>query len=192
MVHLVLSEVQLQNAQDGPSGGCFRPVDSGGYGHSSGVATSTDRQLFLTEAKVRMSLTMPLPEAPTQRDVVIEIGGLPIEVQTTDPEFERILRGRYRDYIRPEVAPEFALRVQVTTPDMTDPDADAEVWLEDREWKMVRGDFRATWNPEERRGQVTQSANPYSIDSVRPGARCSAAARRAASSASACVGKLSE
>jgi hypothetical protein len=56
--------------------------------------------------------------------------------------------------------------VNVITPDMTDPDADAEVWLEDREWKMVRGDFRASWNPVERRGQVTQSANPYSIDSV--------------------------
>ena len=113
-----------------------------------------------------MSLTMPLPEAPTKHDVVIEIGGLPIEVQTTDPEFERILRGRYRDYIRPEAAPEFALNVQVTTPDMTDPDADAEVWQEDEEWKMVRGDFRASWNPAKRRGQVSQSANPYSIDSV--------------------------
>jgi hypothetical protein len=113
-----------------------------------------------------MSALMPLPEAPTRHDVVIEIGGLPIEVQTTDPEFEHILRGRYRDYIRPEIAPEFALSVQVTTPDMSDPDADAAVWLEGREWKMVRGDFRATWNPTERRGQVTQSANPYSIDSV--------------------------
>jgi hypothetical protein len=113
-----------------------------------------------------MTLAMPLPEAPPQLDVVIDIGGLPIEVQTTDPEFERILRGRYRDYIRPDHASEFALRVQVTSPDVFDPDADAEVWLEGREWRMQRGDFRASFDPISRRGQVAQSANPYSIDSV--------------------------
>jgi hypothetical protein len=109
---------------------------------------------------------MPLPAAPGQRDVLIEIGGLPIEVQTTDPEFEQILRGRYRDFIKPAVAAEFSLRVQVAAPEVGDPEADAEVWLEDREWKMVRGDFRASWNPAERRGQVKQTANPYAIDSV--------------------------
>ncbi len=65
-----------------------------------------------------------------------------------------------------ERASQFALRVQLTGPGVVDPDADAEVWLEDREWKMVRGDFRASWNPAERRGQVFQTANPYSIDSV--------------------------
>jgi hypothetical protein len=113
-----------------------------------------------------MSVSILVPEAPTKHDVVIEIGGLPIEVQTTDPEFERILRGRYHDYIRQEVVPQFALSVQLTAPDMSDPDADAAVWLEDRKWKMVRGDFHATWSTVERRGHVTQSANPYSIDSV--------------------------
>jgi hypothetical protein len=113
-----------------------------------------------------MCVSMVVPEAPTRHDVVIEIGGLPIEVQTTDPEFERILRGRYHDYVRQEVVPQFALSVQLTAPDMSDPDADAAVWLEGRKWKMVRGDFHATWSPIERRGQVTQSANPYSIDSV--------------------------
>jgi hypothetical protein len=113
-----------------------------------------------------MALSMQLPQAAANHDVVIDIGGFPIEVQTTDAEFERILRGRYRDYIRPGVASEFSLRVQLTNPDTFNPDADAEVWLEDREWRMERGDFRARWNPDERRGQVLQSANPYSIDSV--------------------------
>lgn len=103
---------------------------------------------------------------PNQRDVVIEIGGLPIVVQTTDLEFERILRGRYHDYIRQDIVPQFALSVQLTTPDMSDPDADVEVWLEGRKWKMVRGDFHSTWSTIERCGRVTQSANPYSIDSV--------------------------
>ena len=61
-----------------------------------------------------MSLTMPLSEAPLNRDVVsdivIDIGGLPIAVQTNDPEFERILWGRYRDYIRPGTTSDFARR----------------------------------------------------------------------------------
>jgi hypothetical protein len=109
---------------------------------------------------------MQLPGSTTSHDVVIEIGGLPIEVQTTDAEFERILRGRYGDYLRSDVASQFAFRVELTPPDAFDPDADVEVWLEDREWRMERGDFRARWNPAERQGEIFQSANPYSIDSV--------------------------
>jgi hypothetical protein len=107
-----------------------------------------------------------LPENATMREVVIDIGGLPIEVRTTDPEFERILWRRYGGYIRPGATSEFALRIQVTNPEVFDSDADAQVWLEGSEWRMERGDFRASWNPMERRGQVMQSANPYSIDSV--------------------------
>ncbi|MGA9062500.1 MAG: hypothetical protein WB341_12625 [Terracidiphilus sp.] len=109
---------------------------------------------------------MQFPEGEPNHDVVIEIGGLPIEVQTSDAEFERILKGRYGEYVRPGGASQFALRVELTTPETFDSDADAEVWLEDREWRMERGDFRARWNPADRQGQVVQSANPYSIDSV--------------------------
>jgi hypothetical protein len=58
------------------------------------------------------------------------------------------------------------LRVQLIAPEEFDADADAKVWLEGREWKMQRGDFQARWDPTERKGQVLQSANPYSIDSV--------------------------
>ncbi|MFZ0394838.1 MAG: hypothetical protein WCF17_19695 [Terracidiphilus sp.] len=98
--------------------------------------------------------------------MVIEIGGMGIEVQADSAEFERILKSRYGNYANSAVAPAFSLRVELTPPEAFNPDADAEVWLEGREWKMERGDFRAHWNPEERIGQVYQSANPYSIDSV--------------------------
>ncbi len=109
---------------------------------------------------------MPLPEAPTNQHIVIEIGGLPIEIQTTNADFERILRGRFRDYIRTAHAAQFALNVQVTSGDGSFRDADTEVRFEDREWKITRGDFRASWNPSERKGRVQQTANPYSIDAV--------------------------
>jgi hypothetical protein len=120
--------------------------------------------VFPSEANI-MSAAQLL-EVEATRSVVIEIGGLPIEVQTRDPEFELILRSRYRDFIRPGYGSDFALRVQVATPDSSDLDADAEVWLEGDQWRMERGDFHAVWNPTERRGEVKQSANPYSIDSV--------------------------
>ena len=87
-------------------------------------------------------------------------------MQTTDSEFKRILMGRYGDYARSGVATQFAFRVELTSPEAFDPDADAKVWLEDSEWKMERGDFRASWNPATRKGEIFQSPNPYSIDSV--------------------------
>jgi hypothetical protein len=109
---------------------------------------------------------MELETAGIPRSIVIEIGGLPIAVRTSDDAFERILRGRYRDFIRTAVPAQFSLDVSVASPDPHDPDADAEVWFDDREWKMTRGDFRASWNPSNRSGEVTQTANPYAIDSV--------------------------
>jgi len=113
-----------------------------------------------------MSLSMSFPNATAVRDVVIEIGGLPIEIRTTDAEFERLLKGRYGAFVSPGANAQFTLRVELTAPEQADPDADAEVWLEGEEWRMQRGDFRARWNPRDRQGQVFQSPNPYSIDSV--------------------------
>jgi hypothetical protein len=50
------------------------------------------------EAKDKMPLSTQLPGTRATHHVIIEIGGLPIDVQTTDAEFERILKGRYGDY----------------------------------------------------------------------------------------------
>jgi len=41
-----------------------------------------------------------------------------------------------------------------------------QVRLESGRWVMERGDFRAEWDTERRRGWVRQTANPYSIDAV--------------------------
>lgn len=48
----------------------------------------------------------------------------------------------------------------------TDPDEDVRVWRDGSLWNFTRGDFRAQWDPAERRGRIRQSANPYSIDCV--------------------------
>ena len=102
----------------------------------------------------------------THHQMVIEVGGVPIGLQTTDAGFVQLLQGRYGAYVKPGAASEFKFQMELTAPDMSNPDADAEVWLENGEWRMERGDFRAKWNPETHEGRIRQSVNPYSIDSV--------------------------
>ena len=111
-------------------------------------------------------LMEPTRSSSTSHQVVIEVGGVPIGLETTDPGFVHLLHGRYGDYVKPGAASEFSFHMELAPPDLSNPDADAEVWLEDGEWRMERGDFRARWNPRTRQGRIRQSANPYSIDSV--------------------------
>jgi hypothetical protein len=62
--------------------------------------------------------------------------------------------------------PSFQLNVELVPPDIVSDAEDVRVRLEGGRWVMERGDFRAEWEPERRRGWVRQSPNPYSIDSV--------------------------
>ena len=99
-------------------------------------------------------------------EIVIEIGGIPIKLQTTDPEFDHLLKARYGDYVTSGTQADFTFEMDLTPPGTYNADADAEVWLEGREWHMRRGDFRAQWSEDLRRGSVHQSVNPYSVDAV--------------------------
>jgi len=110
---------------------------------------------------------VPMETASTKSiEMVIEIGGIPIAMQTTDPTFIAILKKRYGDYVNAVTNPEFTFAVDLVPPDTFHSDADAEVWLSNGEWRLERGDFRASWNPESRQGTIRQSSNPYSFDSV--------------------------
>jgi len=60
----------------------------------------------------------------------------------------------------------FELEVELLPPGMMSDAEEARVRLEGGRWLMERGDFRAECDPEQRRGWVRQSANPYSIDAV--------------------------
>lgn len=102
----------------------------------------------------------------TRHNAIIEIGGIPIRLTTSDPEFITILQSRFADFFTSEATPEFEFLMDLVPPDQFDPDADAEVWLDNGEWHMQRGDFLARWNPRERKGLIRQSPNPHSIDSV--------------------------
>jgi hypothetical protein len=129
-------------------------------------------------------------------DVCIEIGEMPILVRTASAEFANLLRDRYGPFVvgaapsadpsdgglatgdrggrpcpprRPQGSPPnavFELEVELVPPgSVTDAD-EARVRVERGRWVLERGDFRAEWEPEHRRGWVRQSPNPYSIDAV--------------------------
>ena len=62
--------------------------------------------------------------------------------------------------------PVFSLDVELLPPGPVSDVEDVRVRLECGRWLMERGDFRAGWDPERRRGWVRQTAHPYAIDSV--------------------------
>jgi hypothetical protein len=100
-------------------------------------------------------------------ECAIDIGGMPILIRTDSPEFSQMLESRYGSFVNPAgPRPVFELEVELVPTGMADPDQDVEVRLDSGRWIMERGDFRAEWNTERRRGWVRQTANPYSIDAV--------------------------
>ena len=106
--------------------------------------------------------------ATSTHDVVIEIGDMPIIVRTDSSQFARMLEDRYGPFVARAALPAgaFHLDVELFPPGAMSDAEDAQVRLEQGRWVMERGDFRAEWEPERRRGWVRQSANPYSIDAV--------------------------
>jgi hypothetical protein len=99
--------------------------------------------------------------------LVIEIGGMPVRVNTTDQRFVDILQERYSGYIgSTSGSSEIEFDVDLNPDRSADPNADVRVTQHGGRWTLVRGDFRAEWEPAKRRGWIRQTANPYSIDAV--------------------------
>ena len=98
--------------------------------------------------------------------LTIEIGGIPIRVNTTDADFLEMLRNRYAGFVGSSEDPAVEFNIDLFTPGFVDPDADVRVTQQEGKWALERGDFRAEWEPARRTGTIRQSANPYSIDAV--------------------------
>lgn len=98
--------------------------------------------------------------------LVIEIGGMPVRVNTADPDFLAMLEERYAGFVSDSTNPEIEFDVELVPPNFADPDADVSVRQQDGRWSLERGDFYAEWEPARRRGSIRQTANPYSIDAV--------------------------
>ncbi len=104
--------------------------------------------------------------------VTLEIGGIPILLQPSDPQFCEVLKSRYETFATRNAAsirlePEPACRFEIhLDPRGRASDEDAHVTRDGALWNFRRGDFDATWNPHTGHGRITQCPNPYSIDTV--------------------------
>jgi len=99
-------------------------------------------------------------------EVMIEIGGMPVQVRCDSPEFLHMLEGRYSGFLSPEAHPVFEFDVELVAPGKITEEEDLVVRFEGGQWLIERGDLRAEWEPASRRGRIVQSPNPYSIDAV--------------------------
>jgi hypothetical protein len=99
--------------------------------------------------------------------VVVEIGGMPIFLRTQDERFRRILQKRYRGFTTRTSVPAIDFQINVYDESTgVDPDAELQVQQQNTNWILRRGDFVAEWHFMSGRGRVSQSRNPYAIDSV--------------------------
>jgi hypothetical protein len=110
---------------------------------------------------------VPTQQPVCTHEVAIEIGGMPILLRTEDADFRALLETRYAGFVRSALEPSFTLDVDVVRPDRDLSTAEVlRVWSEHGLWHLERGDFRAEWNPRERRGKILQLLSPHAIDSV--------------------------
>jgi hypothetical protein len=119
-----------------------------------------------------------LPELTAEVErlsLVIEVGGMPVRVNTTDRDFLAMLEDRYSGFLGSSESAEIEFDVDLVQPDpvhdslvpgFADPNAEVRVSRGQGRWSLTRGDFRAEWEPAAGRGWIRQSANPYSIDAV--------------------------
>ena len=98
--------------------------------------------------------------------LTIEIGGMPVRVNTSDADFLDMLQNRYAGFVGSSEHPAIEFDVDLFTPGFVDPRMDLRVTQRAGKWRLERGDFRAEWEPARRTGTIRQSANPYSIDAV--------------------------
>jgi hypothetical protein len=104
--------------------------------------------------------------AQQQLSVVVEIGGVPIRLLSSEPAFIRLIQNRYAGYVSSSNQASFEFDVELTPQEIESRDADAQVTWDSGQWLIERGDFRAELNPSTARGRIKQTLNPYSLDSV--------------------------
>lgn len=99
------------------------------------------------------------------RGVTVEIGEIPILLESSDSDFCRMIEQRYAGFVNAGAPPTYRFQIELEPP--AEPSAeDARVSKRGRVWVIERGDFRAEWDADSRCGLVRQSPNPYSVDTV--------------------------
>jgi hypothetical protein len=99
------------------------------------------------------------------RGVTVEIGGVAIHLRPSRPDFDEVISKRYSGFLNSSAPAAYKFDILLQNPSQA-PDADLRLLNCDPLWRLERGDFRAEWDSQSRRGWVRQAANPYSIDTV--------------------------
>ena len=100
-----------------------------------------------------------------QAGATVEIGGVPIFLQTEDENFRRLIEQRYAGFVNPSAEPACTLEIELAQPSSGTAD-DVRVSRRGALWRIERGDFYAEFDARSHRGRVRQSSTPYSLDSV--------------------------
>jgi len=100
-----------------------------------------------------------------QSGATVEIGDIPIFLQTDDEDFRRVIEDRYAGFVNAAAEPICELEIHLHAPAASMP-GDVRVTRSGSVWRIERGDFRAEFDARSRRGWVRQSPNPYSLDAV--------------------------
>jgi hypothetical protein len=98
--------------------------------------------------------------------VVIDVGDIPVRLNTTDPSLARLLQRRYAGFLNPSALPAFEFDLAIVSTQMLALDADLSVRRDRGRWVLERGDFRAEWDERTCHGWIRQTLNPYAVDSV--------------------------
>ncbi len=102
-----------------------------------------------------------------KRTVSVEIGGTTIALHTLDPSFQRVIENRYAGFLRISADSQFEFDIDLCEPSESAPaDDELHLQMEKGEWLLQRGNFRARWNTESRRGWIQQTYSSYAVDCV--------------------------
>jgi len=133
---------------------------------------------------------MPLLEEVALHTPVVQIGGIGIALRTSSARFARMVEDRYEGFVTQDSTVDLSFDVELFDPHERErenarrrgstleswdsrfddpfaaPPDDLAVTCEHRIWRIHRGDFDASWNPQTGHGHIRQTVNPYALDSV--------------------------
>lgn len=108
-----------------------------------------------------------MSSAAVGENLSIDIGGTPIAVRTGDPAFRELLERRYPGFLRRDLEPNLALEIELAPENraVTD-EPELHISHGTEGWRLIRGDFHATWDEVRGQGKILQTRSPFAIDSV--------------------------
>jgi len=96
----------------------------------------------------------------------IGIGGIVVRLHCDDRGFLDSLEPKYAGFTGEFAQPDYEFQLELQDNSKSIKDEAVSVTREGTSWYMQRGDFRAEWNVDTRRGRIRQAPSPYSLDSV--------------------------